>query len=80
MLFESYDAASRGNYHVTRGMLELFTSPYDEQPVFEEAYFSQGPGLGEIQRRHLLHELILLGQTGKNYEFQDTSGIIRKLC
>jgi len=43
MLFESYDAASRGNYHVTRGMLELFTAPYDEQPVFEEAYFRRAP-------------------------------------
>jgi hypothetical protein len=43
MLFERYDAARRGNYHVTRGMLELFTSPYDEQPVFEEAYFRRAP-------------------------------------
>ena len=43
MLFESYDAASHGNYHVTRGMLELFTAPYDEQPVFEEAYFRRTP-------------------------------------
>ena len=43
MLFESYDAASRGDYNVTRGMLELFSKPYDEQPIFEEAYFRTAP-------------------------------------
>lgn len=43
MLFESYDAASRGDYQVTRGMLELFGAPYEEQPIFEEAYFRRAP-------------------------------------
>ena len=43
MLFEAYDAAQRGEYHVTRGMLKLFEAPYEEQTVFEEAYFRTTP-------------------------------------
>eukprot|EP00913_Durusdinium_trenchii_P035164 g32896.t1 len=43
MLYEAYDAAMRKDYSVVRGMLELFRRPYEEQPIFEEAYFRRVP-------------------------------------
>lgn len=43
MLLEAYEAAERRDYAPLRGMLQLLSSPYDEQPQFEEAYFRTTP-------------------------------------
>lgn len=43
MLAEAYDKAALGDYSMVNELLELFRHPYDEQPDFEDRYFSRGP-------------------------------------
>ena len=43
MLVEAYTKAAEGDYSVVQELYNLFKQPYDEQPAFEQQYYSRGP-------------------------------------
>ena len=43
MLVEAYTKAAEGDYSVVQELYELFKHPYDEQPTYEQRYYSRGP-------------------------------------
>ncbi len=49
MLAEAYGAAERGEHRPLLEMVDLFRTPYDEQPKFEARYYRRAPSGAEQQ-------------------------------